>query len=347
MSKKKSEFNHAVDQIMERFSNPENKRNQMELQQQYKKEREKQKEGKKMKEEKTQKKVEGLINTVVILLFLIITILNSYTIIPTGYTGVRTTFKQVDNVVLQNGLNFKIPYVQKIAMVNNKLQDIVFSNWIWSETSERTALYYSDVTVSYQINPEKSAWIYANVSSYKDNLITESIVASAIKSSSKTLNSTEATNRSLIEPLTQETLQASLDSKYGENTVIIHKVVIGNTDFEDSYNQAIADKQNQQIAYEQQQIENQKAIEKAEADAKVAKINAEAEKQKTEIAAEAKANAIKIEAEAQAEANKMINDSVTANVIAYMQTDKWDGAKPKVMLGDDSQVIVDAGNMTK
>ena len=47
-------------------------------------------------------------------------------------------------------------------------------------------------------------------------------------------------------------------------------------------------------------------------------INANAEKQKTEIAAEAKANAIKIEAEAQAEANKMINDSVTANVIAYM-----------------------------
>ena len=70
-------------------------------------------------------------------------------------------------------------------------------------------------------------------------------------------------------------------------------------------------------------------------------INANAEKQKTEIAAEAKANAIKIEAEAQAEANKMINDSGTANVIAYMQADKWDGAKPKVMLGDDSQIIVD------
>lgn len=287
------------------------------------------------------KKIKRISLGILIALFVIITAFNCFKIIPTGYTGVRTTFKQVDNVVLQNGLNFKIPYIQKIAMVNNKMQDLNFSNQIWSETSERTALYYSDVTVSYQINPEKSAWIYANVSSYKDNLISESIVASAIKSSSKTLNSTEATNRSLIEPLVQEFLQASLNSKYGDNTVIIHKVVIGNTDFEDSYNQAIADKQNQQIAYEQQQIENQKAVEKAEADAKVMEINANAEKQKTEIAAEAKANAIKIEAEAQAEANKMINDSVTANVIAYMQADKWDGAKPKVMLGDDSQVIVD------
>lgn len=292
------------------------------------------------------KKIKRMIITLVVVLLLFITVTSSFKIIPTGYTGVRTTFKQVDNVVLQNGLNFKIPFVQKIITVNNKMQDMDFAGPIWSETSERTALYYANITVSYQINPEKSAWIYANVSGYKDNLISDSIVASAIKSSSKTLNSTEATNRSMIEPLTQEILQASLDSKYGENTVIIHKVVIGNTDFEDSYNQAIADKQKQQIAYEQQQIENQKDVEKAEADAKVAEINANAEKQKTEIAAEAQANAIKIEAEAQAEANKMINDSVTANVIAYMQADKWDGAKPKVMLGDDSQVIVDAGNVT-
>ena len=293
------------------------------------------------------KKIKRMIITLVVVLLLFITVTSSFKIIPTGYTGVRTTFKQVDNVVLQNGLNFKLPFVQKIITVNNKMQDMDFAGPIWSETSERTALYYANITVSYQINPEKSAWIYANVSGYKDNLISDSIVASAIKSSSKTLNSTEATNRSMIEPLTQEILQASLDSKYGENTVIIHKVVIGNTDFEDSYNQAIADKQKQQIAYEQQQIENQKAVEKAEADAKVAEINANAEKQKTEIAAEAKANAIKIEAKAQAEANKMINDSVTANVIAYMQADKWDGAKPKVMLGDDSQVIVDAGNLSE
>lgn len=299
-----------------------------------------------MEKENQIKKIKRMISMLVVVLLLFITVTSSFKIIPTGYTGVRTTFKQVDNVVLQNGLNFKLPFVQKIITVNNKMQDMDFAGPIWSETSERTALYYANITVSYQINPEKSAWIYANVSGYKDNLISDSIVASAIKSSSKTLNSTEATNRSLIEPLTQETLQASLDSKYGENTVIVHKVVIGNTDFEDSYNQAIADKQKQQIAYEQQQIENQKAVEKAEADAKVAEINANAEKQKTEIAAEAKANAIKIEAEAQAEANKMINDSVTANVIAYMQADKWDGAKPKVMLGDDSQVIVDTGNIT-
>ena len=36
----------------------------------------------------------------------------SYTIIPTGYTGVRTTFGQIDSKTVQNGFNWKIPLVQ-------------------------------------------------------------------------------------------------------------------------------------------------------------------------------------------------------------------------------------------
>ncbi len=137
----------------------------------------------------------------------------------------------------------------------------MFDGQIWSETSERTALYYDGITVTYQINPEMSAWIYANVSNYKENLVTQTLVAS-IKTSSKSLTSTDATNRGIVEPLSMQ--KKALDEKYGEDVVIINKVVIANTDFEDSYNKAIAEKQTAQLAYEQQQIENQKKIEAAE-----------------------------------------------------------------------------------
>lgn len=72
---------------------------------------------------------------------------NSLVIIPTGYTGVKSTFGQIDETTIQNGANWKIPFVQKIEKVNNKQQDIVFDGQIWSETSERTALYYDCITV--------------------------------------------------------------------------------------------------------------------------------------------------------------------------------------------------------
>lgn len=259
---------------------------------------------------------------------------NSFVIIPTGYTGVKSTFGQINEVTLQNGANFKIPFIQKIEKVNNKQQDIVFEGQIWSETSERTSLYYDGVTVTYQINPEKSAWIYANVSNYKENLVTQTLVASAIKTSSKELNSTDATNRGIIEPLSMKNIQAALDEKYGKDVVIINKVVIANTDFEDSYNQAIASKQTAQLAYEQQQIENKKKIEAAEAEAKVKTTQAKAE-----------ADAEVIKAQGEADANKLLNDSITDKILQQMYLDKWDGSLPRVSLSDKSNAIVDIGNL--
>lgn len=259
----------------------------------------------------------------------------SFAIIPTGYTGVRITFGQIDNRTVQNGFNWKIPFVQSINQVNNKQQDISYTGQVWSETAERTVLYYEGITVTYTINPEKSAWIYANVSDYKKNLISDNLVASAIKSSSKELNSTDATNRGIIEPIAQEKIQEALDQKYGSDVVFINKVVIANTDFEESYNQAIADKQTAQLAYEKQQIENKRQIEAAEADAQVKTTQAKAE-----------ADAAIIKAQGEADANKLLNDSITDKILRQQYYEKWNGQLPNVITGDSSDIIMDIGKTT-
>lgn len=259
----------------------------------------------------------------------------SFAIIPTGYTGVRITFGQIDNRTVQNGFNWKIPFVQSINQVNNKQQDISYTGQVWSETAERTVLYYEGITVTYTINPEKSAWIYANVSDYKKNLILDNLVASAIKSSSKELNSTDATNRGIIEPIAQEKIQEALDQKYGSDVVFINKVVIANTDFEESYNQAIADKQTAQLAYEKQQIENKRQIEAAEADAQVKTTQAKAE-----------ADAAVIKAQGEADANKLLNDSITDKILRQQYYEKWNGQLPNVITGDSSDIIMDIGKTT-
>lgn len=265
---------------------------------------------------------------------------NSFKIIPTGYTGVRTTFGQISQQVVQSGLSFKIPFVQSITLVNNKQQDVTFDNTINSETSERNEVFFSGITVTYQINASKSAWIYANVSNYKNNLISESLVASALKSSSKTLTPTDVTSRNILEPMVKESIQDSLNEKFGEEVVIINKVVINNATFDDEYNAKIAQKQQAQMAYETQQIENKTAVEKAEADAKVKVTQAQAE-----------ADAMKIEANAEAEANRVLEESLTPNIIQEMLIEKWDGELPKVagegsMMLDVSEIMSDNSGRT-
>ncbi len=256
-------------------------------------------------------------------------VVSSITIIPTGYTGVRTTFGQVSQKPLTSGLSLKIPLIQSVEKVNNRQQDIVFHDRIWSETQQRTAIYYDNVTVTYQINPEKSTWIYSNVTNYKSNLVSESLVASGIKSSSKALSDTDATNRSVIEPAAMENVQRALDEKYGENVVIVNKVVIGNADFDDSYNQAIAAKQKAQLEAEQQEIENQRAIDKAKAEAEVITTTAQAQAQAKVIAAQA-----------EADANKLLKESLSEQILKDKYIERWDGSLPKFVGGDGASVLI-------
>lgn len=272
------------------------------------------------------KKIIGIIIAVLAL----IVIASGIVVIPTGYTGVRSTFGQIDEKPIGNGIRFKIPFVQTVEKVNNKQQDILFRDQIWSETGQRTAIYYENVTVTYQINPEKSAWIYAHVTNYRDNLVSSGLVSSAIKSASKTLTDMEATNRSIIEPAAMTAIQSALDEKYGQQVVLINKVIIENADFEDSYNLAIANKQKAQLEAEQQAIENQREIDKAVAEAQVIRTRAEAE-------AEAKI----IEAQAQAEANRLLEESLSDDILKKQYIDKWNGELPQVLGGESPSLLID------
>lgn len=254
-----------------------------------------------------------------VVLIAIIVIFSSVSIIPTGYTGVRVTFGQVSNAVVPNGFNLKIPFVQNIIQVNNKQQDITFGNVISAETNERNEVYFSGITVTYSISADKSSWIYSHVSDYQNNLVSESLVGSALKSVSKTLTPTDVTSRTIIEPLVKDSVQNSLNEKYGNDVVLIHKVVISNATFDEEYNQKIAQKQQAQMAYETQQIENQTAIEKAEADAQV-KITQ----------SEAAAQALIIQAEAEAEANDKLTESLSEEVLRNKEIEAWDGKLPNV-----------------
>ena len=88
-----------------------------------------------------------------------------------------------------------------------------------------------------------------------------------------------------------------MDGKYGAGVLYINKVTINEADFEESYKTAIADKQKAQLAAEQQEIENKKNIEKANAEA---------------------------------EANRKLKESISPEVLQKQFLEKWNGQLPTV-----------------
>lgn len=282
---------------------------------------------------------------------ILILIANTVFIIPTGYVGVMSNFGQVSGTVANTGLNFKVPFVTNVTKVCTKQQDITYGGQVWGESSEKTPVYAEGLVITYKINGEKASWIVSNVAEPSD-LITSTLVASAVKTAMVTLNAEEVTVRSKVEPLVTVILQNLINEKYGEDVVNIIKVVVSQMDFETSYNEAIAAKSIARQKQEQQEIENATNIAKAEADKKVAianaeaqaesaKIKAEADAEVAKIAAQAEAEVVEIKAKAEAEANKKLAESLTEEILKKQLYDKWDGKLPEILGGDSVVALKD------
>lgn len=252
----------------------------------------------------------------------------SCTFIPSGYVGVRTAYGQVSDKATKSGLNWMMPFVERIHNVNCKQQEINYGDLqIWSETSERTEIYCQNVVVDYQINAEWAAWIWSNVEEYDHNLVKQTSVESGIKAATKKYDDTDVTDRSKIENTAKEMVQDALNNKYGNQVVNIVSITIGNMNFSDAYNEAIEKKAQARLAAETAEYSNQQTVASARTEAEAKRIKAEAD-----------AEVLRIKAEAEADANDKIAKSLTPELIEAQKIEKWNGVLPTIQ-GSSGTII--------
>ena len=258
----------------------------------------------------------------------------SMVIIQPAHVGIKVR-NGVEQGTLGKGINFIVPLIDSVEVVDNRYQTTTIEEKLWSETSQQTPVFYENIKVTYYIPAESSEWVYFNVPNYESQLIEGNIVATAVKSSSVKFVDTEATNRGKIEPEAQTQLQTLMDQKYGERRAVIVAVNIGNADFEDEYNQAIAAKSKAAKELETADLVNQKKIKDAEANKQEAEIKAE-----QEYITKVKA------AQAEKDANELLQKSLTPEIIQMRYLEKWDGRRPLYESGTDGNIIVDFGSVT-
>lgn len=247
----------------------------------------------------------------------------SFTIIPAGHTGVVMTLGKVSETSFKDGFNLKIPFIQTVEVMSNKIQ--VYESDA-SAVSKDLQTVKSTIAVNYRVSTDSTASLYKNVGTdYRTVLITP-VVQECMKSVTAKYTAEELiTERAAVGDQVKE----SLDDKLNSYGIYIEKFNIVNFDFSEEFNSAI----------EAKQVAEQTLI-KAKTEQEQTIVIAEAEAKKKVIAANAEAEAILAEAQAQADANKLIEESLSEKVIAYEQINKWDGVMPKVT-GSDSGLLID------
>lgn len=253
----------------------------------------------------------------------IVLLASSFTIVPAGHTGVILTLGKVSNSVYTEGFHLRIPFVQQVESLSNKIQ--VYETPA-SAVSKDLQTVSSKIAVNYRLVSDKSAEMYQNVGTDYQTVLITPVVQECMKSATAKYTAEQLiTERAAV----GDEVKSALDSKLNSYGIYIEKFNIVNFDFSAEFNTAI----------EAKQVAEQNLL-KTETEQKQAITIAEAQAKQKVIEAEANANAILAEAEAQAEANRLLEESLSDKVIAYEQIDKWDGVMPKVVGGESNGMLI-------
>ena len=274
-------------------------------------------------------KVPLIVGIVVIAAFAAVAILSSIKIVPAGCTGVVTTFGEVSDTSLTEGLHFVVPFAQKVEVISNKIQ-------IYEATADAVSkdlqAVSTKIAVNYRIRSEASARIFRDIGvDYKDVILMPT-VQEGMKSVCAKYNAEQLISQRAS---VAEEIKTELEAKVNEYGIEIEKFNIVNFDFSKEFNEAI----------EAKQVAEQNLI-KTRTEQNQAIVVAEAEAKKKVIAAEADAKAIKARADAQAAANKTISESLNPSLIQYQTIERWNGVLPKVAGSANPLIAMDIDGET-
>ncbi len=256
--------------------------------------------------------------------------------IPAGHTGVLTTFGRVEDKVLSEGVNFKLPY-QSVIKIDNRVQKESFVLEAFSSDIQQT-----DVTgsVNFSVDKTQSQNLYRSVGvNYYQTVIYPRLLENVKLVFSGYTAEGLIEMRTVLSAKTKELLTAEM-VKYGIDVIDIN---IENIDFTDIFTNAVEAKQvaQQNKLTTQTEQEAQIIIANTEAEKKV--IAAEAEAETAKIAADAEAYKVRVEAEAEAKANQDVAESLTELLIEYTKIMNWDGTVPGVQIagGEGVYPVID------
>ena len=270
---------------------------------------------------KGKKALAGLALGVALALCVGVAALSCVQTVPTGHTGVVTTFGRVENTTLDSGVHFVLPW-QNVVKMDNRVQKNTVDMPCFSSDIQEVNLTY---TINYQIKKSDAQNIYRTIgvdyyTTVIQPCITESVKVVTARYTAEQLVGKRDELASAIE--------ADLTDKLLHYNIEVVSTSIENMDFTDAFTDAVEAKQVAQ---------QNKLRAETEAEQKVIEANAAAEVRK--VNADAAAYELLAKAEAEAEANRKISESLTQELINYTYAQAWNGKLPTVMTGEGGGMI--------
>ena len=280
----------------------------------------------------------GLVSILCFVLAIAFCIGSCVRIVPTGHTGVVTTFGRVEDITYEAGVHFVLPWKTVINMDNRTQKASLPLNCFSSDIQEVSLVY----TVNYQIDKANAQTIYKTIGVDYFEKVVQPKILEAVKGVFAKYN---AENLIASRGSLSSEVEAILSNSLAQYNVQLVSTSIEDIDFTDSFTNAVEAKQVAEQNKLRAQTEQEQAIIEAEADAEKVKIHAEAQAQAQIIAAQADAEVAKIGADA-AEYQGQKDAAIMGNLgkmlaeypelVNYYYVTNWNGTLPHTYMGSDN-----------
>jgi len=229
---------------------------------------------------------------------LLVLIFGSVGTVGAGERGILLQFGAVKDKVFDEGLYFKIPFVQQVVKMDVKMQkDEVPA----SASSKDLQVVTSKVAINYHLSPNSVNRVWQEVGKDYNSRIIAPSIQEAVKAVTAKFTAEELIIR---REDVKEQIKINLAERLVKNNIIVDEINIVAFDFSKAFNDAIEAK----VTAEQLKLKAERDLERIriEADQKV-------------VEAEGKAKAIRTEAQAL---------SSNPKVVELRWIEKWDGKVP-------------------
>ena len=260
--------------------------------------------------------------------------LSAVTTVPVGSTGILLTMGKVQDSALSEGMHLKIPFVQRIISIDNRVKKLELSTEAFSKDIQTVS---ATLAVNYRLQAEKTFSIYKTTGlAFEDNII--------VPATHEVLKSVCAqyTAEELISKRAEasDKMRDELDAKLTGIGISITDFNVIDFDFSEEFISAVESKQVAEQLRKKAATENETAIAQAEREKQVAITQSEAAAQSVLIAAKAEADAVKLAADAEAYRLEKIGGQLSDKTILNTLAEQWDGKLPGVV-GADAAGILD------
>lgn len=276
-------------------------------------------------------KVTSKITTAIIALLIMIAFFSSYTVISPGNSGVIFNVWTGSLRTVPQGIAWRVPWISQVQSYPVALRTYTMvaragegsssgDDSVNLPTREGQHIR-QDISVTYNTTEKNAAEVFksfrgADISDIESTYIRRTIITVAQNAAGQmSLSEVISSKRNDL----QETIQKELQSELGKMGFNLDKVNLGASHLPESLEKQMQ----QKMAAQQQAQQAEYELQKQQMLAKASVATAEGE-----------AQAILVRAKAQAEANRLLQSSLTQNLIQNKAIEKWDGALPQVSGGN-------------